>query len=44
MKKDQSSKPDLREFRIGPMTLLELMAVLAFLGIFLSWLLVRFFS
>jgi len=35
---------DLHKYRIGPLTLLQLMAVLALTGILVTWLLSYFFA
>ena len=41
---EKKKKEDLRAYRTGPLTVLELMAVLAVLGVLLAWVLHRFFS
>lgn len=41
-KENDNDKSDLRAYRIGPLTLLELMTVLAVLGLLLTWIWQKF--
>lgn len=40
----KNKKDDLRSYRTGPLTVLELMAVIAIIGGLLTWVISRFFT